>query len=394
MKATAIAFGTVLSILLAFPTSGPGQERPGFIQLMGWGGGNPAEIVPAAAGVGFTDLIVWSDKADYLQELIAEGRKHGIGIYSSLSLSHVDRWKKRYPAIAPPLQAMSPQEDRALRRLQQDTSRRKSGYQYGGEPRLDLEVLECEMLCFHHPEVVECYKRQIEEILHVPGLRGIAFDFFGYRNYRCCRCPRSMRLFQEFSDSRPGLSSEDALNQFSLSTLVEFNNELAAHARAVRPGAMVTTHVYPVFLPEPLYGNRLDVDLCGQTAAWFFEPYWEYEKIRNYSQVIFGQEKAYHARSEGCAMIGVYDKPQQYSRKSPQRIAEELKAILDGGGDRVQVCSLNDVLKNREIAAVFKRFFRRETKPASSDAASPPIAAPTARADPDSSHCRRIRSPG
>ncbi len=349
-------------VALSLPMASPGEDRPGFIQLMGWGGGKPSEIVPAAADVGFTDLIVWSNESDYLQELVAEGRKHGIGIYSSLSLSHVDRWKKQYPAIAPPLQVMSPEEDEALRRLQQDTSRGKSGYQYGGEPRLDLEVLECEMLCFHHPEVAECYKRQIEEILRVPGLRGIALDFFGYRNYRCCRCPRSMELSQEFSSCHPELSPEDALREFSLTTLVQFNNDLAGHARAVRPGVMVTTHVYPVFLPEPLYGNRLDVDLCGQTAAWFFEPYWEYEKIRKYSQVIFGQEKAYHARSEGCALVGVYDKPEKYSAKSPQRIAEELKAILDGGGDRVQVCSLNDVVKNQEIAAVFKRFFKGPNK--------------------------------
>jgi hypothetical protein len=325
---------------------------------MGWGGGKPSEIVPAAADVGFTDIIVWSDEPGYLEELVAAGKEHGIGIYSSLSLSHVDRWKKRYPEIAPPLQVMSVEENQALRRLQEDKTRGKSGYQYGGEPLLDVEVLECDMLCFHHPEVVECYKRQIEEILRVPAIRGIAFDFFGYRNYRCCRCPRSMERFQEFSGCQPELSAEDALNRFSLFTLVDFNNELAAHVRAVRPDAMVATHVYPVFLPEPLYGNRLDVDLCGQTAAWFFEPYWEYEKIRKYSQVIFCQEKAYHARSEGCALIGVYDKPEKYSAKPPQRIAEELKAILEGGGDRVQVCSLNDVLNNKAIAGVFKRFFR------------------------------------
>lgn len=357
-------------VVLAFATFSPGQEHAGFVQLMGWGGGNPAEVVPAAADAGFTDIIVWLDQAEQLQSWVAAAREHGIGIYSSLSLSHVDRWKKRYPGTAPPLQVMSPEEDLALRRLEEDASHGKSGYQYGGEPHLDVEVLQCEMLCFHHPEVVECYKRQIEEILRVPGLRGIAFDFFGYRNYRCCRCPRSMEQFQEFAGSHPKLSAESALVQFSLSTLVDFNNELAAHSRSVRPDVMVTTHVYPVFLAEPLYGNRLDVDVCGQTAAWFFEPYWEREKIRKYSQVIFGKEKAHHARSEGCAMIGVYDKPEKFSAKNPQRIVEELQAILDGGGDRVQVCSLNDVLNNQELAAVFRRFFRQSPAPADSDIAA------------------------
>lgn len=43
--------------------------------------------------------------------------------------------------------------------------------------------------------------------------------------------------------------------------------------------------------------------------------------------------------------------------KSPERVAEELQAILDGGGDRVQVCSMNDVLGNEPYRAVFKKFF-------------------------------------
>lgn len=116
---------------------------------------------------------------------------------------------------------------------------------------------------------------------------------------------------------------------------------------------------YPVFLPEPLYGNRLDVDFCGQTAAWFFEPFWSYEKIRAHTQVICGEEKKYFSRPEGVAMIGVYTRPALYPVKSPERLAKELQAILDGQGDRVQVCSLNDVLKDPATREVFRRLFRR-----------------------------------
>src|SRR5208337_2720697 len=160
----------------------------------------------------------------------------------------------------------------------------------------------------------------------VEGLRGIAFDFFGYRNYHCCYCPRSMQLFEQYRKRHPELAADKALDAFSLESLVDFNNSLAAYARQVNPNLKIITHVYPVFLPEPLYGNRLDVDECGQTAAWFFEPFWDYEKTRQYSRIIFGEAKAYFPRCEGTALIGIYDQPGKFSVKTPERVAEELQA--------------------------------------------------------------------
>jgi hypothetical protein len=168
-----------------------------------------------------------------------------------------------------------------------------------------------------------------------------------------------MQTFEAWNRRHPDLAPDKAMERFSLETLVEFVNGLARYARSVRAEAKVTCHVYPVFLPEPLYGNRLDVDFCGQTAAWYFEPLWSYEKIRAYTRVICGEEKKYFARPEGVAMIGVYNRPELYSVKSPERLAGELQAILDGGGDRVQVCSLNDVLKDPATREVFRRMFRQ-----------------------------------
>ncbi|MCX6909055.1 MAG: hypothetical protein NTY01_13575 [Verrucomicrobia bacterium] len=48
-----------------------------------------------------------------------------------------------------------------------------------------------------------------------------------------------------------------------------------------------------------------------------------------------------------------------YPVKGPERLAQELQAILDDGGDRVQVCSLNDVLKDQSTREMFKRFFKK-----------------------------------
>jgi len=338
--------------------AGAGAEN-GFVQLTGWGGGKPEEIVPQAAEVGFNEIIVWNHDMNYLRRLVEVGSKHNIGIYSCVFLGDVKDWQKRRPNITPPLQEMNGEENATLERIQADKSKGKSRYQYGGEPVQPIEVLTSPLLCFHVPEVSAFLKEQIRDILAVPGIKGVAFDYFGYRNYRCCRCVHSIAAFEMWHRQRPTLAREKALEQFSLETLVEFTNSLARYARSVRPDAKVQCHVYPVFLPEPLYGNRLDVDYCGQTAAWYFEPLWNYEKTREYSRVIFGQEKKYFPRSEGVALVGVYNRPELYPVKGPERLAKELQAILDGGGDRVQVCSLNDVLKDAATRHVFKRFFKR-----------------------------------
>ncbi len=343
-------------LILALTTA---RAESGFVQLTGWGGGKPEEIVPQAAEVGFNEIIVVNHDTNYLCRLVEVGRQHGIGTYSSVFLSDVKDWQKRRAGIAPPLQEMNQEENAALARIEADKTRGKSRYQYGGEPIQPVEVLTSPMLCFHAPEVLAFFKEQVRDILSVPGIKGVVFDFFGYRNYRCCRCARSMAAFEAWQRQHPALSREKALDQFSLETLVEFTNTLARYARSIRPAAKVQCHVYPVFLPEPLYGNRLYVDYCGQTAAWYFEPLWSMEKIRDYTRVIFGQEKKYFARAEGVALVGVYNRPELYPVKGPERLAQELQAILDGGGDRVQVCSFNDVLKDPPTREVFKRFFKK-----------------------------------
>ncbi|MFZ2641272.1 MAG: hypothetical protein WA117_09775 [Verrucomicrobiia bacterium] len=349
-------FACCVCLILALESA---QAEEQFIQLTGWGGGKPDEIVPQAAEVGFNEIIVWNQSPDYLAQLVEVGKRHNIGIYSSIFLSDVKGWMKRRAGIAPPLQEMNAQENAALERIHADTSKGKSNYQYGGEPVQSVEVLTYPMLCFHVPAVLEFFKEQIRDVLAVPGLKGIAFDFFGYRNYRCCRCKESQAAFVEWRKQHPDLEPGKALERFSLETLVNFTNTLADYARSVRREAKVACHIYPVFIPEPLYGNRLNVDYCGQTAAWYFDPLWSREKIRDYSRVIFGQEKKHFPKAEGVALVGVYTRPKLYPVKGPERLTLELQAILDGGGDKVQVCSLNDVLNDKDTREVFKRFFKR-----------------------------------
>jgi hypothetical protein len=353
------------SILTAVPWAALGlflaasagaQLPPGRI-LTGWGGGKAADVVPQAAAVGFAELVLHHENTANFATAIELGTPHGIGIYGWMYLGDLPAWKKAFPETEPPLQVMSPAEQETLKRLAADQTPGKSGYQFGGEPANGADVLETPLLCFHDPRVLEALKQQVAEILSVPGVRGVAFDYFGYQNYRCCLCPESQRQLAAYQAQHPELAPEPALERFSLDTLVEFNNRLAAYAYSVRPEAKVITHIYPVYLPQPLYGNRLDLDACGQTAAWFFEPFWSLEKIKSYARVIAVEANRYHPRPRGAALIGYYNAPGVFPVKAPARLEAEIQAILDGGCTRVQVCSFNDVLKTPEAAAVFRRFF-------------------------------------
>ena len=313
--------------------------------------------MPKAAEIGFIELVVHHENTKNFANFIALGNKHGIDIYAWMFLGDIPAWKKAFPDVDPPLQVMNPKENEVLKRLQADKTRGKSRYQVGGEPVNEIEVLETPLLCFHDPRVIEVFKKQIDEMLSVPGVKGVAFDYIGYRNYRCCLCQTSQTQLAAYRKQHPELSPQQALDRFSLETLVDFNNRLSAYVRSVKPDAKVITHIYPVYLPEPLYGNRLDLDVCAQTAAWFFEPFWSVEKIKTYSRIIATEANRYYARPHGAALIGYFNHPGKHAVKSKKRLAAELQAILDGGCTRVHVCSFNDVLKTPEAAEVFQRFF-------------------------------------
>jgi len=351
----------LLAVLLMLITqAGVCQDRA-FTQLMGWGGGDPATVVEDAADVGFTDIIVWNKDRDYLTRLVQRASERGIGVYVSIFLGDTADWKKRHPDLEPPLQVINEAEQAAASRLKAELKAGETAYQYGGEPvSEELEVFTDPLLCFHAPGVLEFFQAQIRDILAVPGITGIALDYFGYRNYRCCRCPHSMARLAEFRAAHPDLTEAQAEEQFSLETLVGICNDLADYARKIKPAVQVTGHVYPVYLPEPLYGNRLNWDTCGQTGAWFFEPFWSEEKIRAYSRTIAADAQKYWADVEGAALIGIYVKPGKYPVKAPERIERELCAIWDGGVRCVQVCSLNDVLKDPATREVFRKFSPRK----------------------------------
>ena len=110
------------------------------------------------------------------------------------------------------------------------------------------------------------------------------------------------------------MSDKEATINFYRDTLVNYINYLANYARSKKKGIKTTIHIWPVFAPDPLYGNSLDLDYCGQTAAWY--TLWPRDKIAKYSKIISKQAQKYYQRQEGVGMIGYYDRPGKFPVKN------------------------------------------------------------------------------
>lgn len=331
--------------------------------LIGWGINGTDEksldvFMSKAADVGFDALITWSVDPVFLRKAVEAGAKYHIAIYSAIApMSRMGAlWKKRYPTREVPWQVMNEDEEAARRFIMSGNNQFLMPYQFGGEPVLTHEVLAERTLCFSDPDAKALFRPLIDDIVAVPGIAGLAFDGFGYENYHRCYCDRCEKLFQEYRLKHPEQTQSDAEKTFFRDMLVNYINDLADYARSKNPAIKTDIHVWPVFTPEPLYGNRLDLDYCGQTAAWYF--FWPQDKIASYSHIIADDAKKYFPRPQGEGMIGYYDKPGKFPVKDTKRVEMELKTMLSNGCRRVQVCSSIDVINNKKIAAVFRKHFK------------------------------------
>jgi hypothetical protein len=266
--------------------------------------------------------------------------------------------------LAPLAQVMSAEDEAALEKLRAAKDLKKGGYQFGGEPlparrdpaSPDHDVLLNRLLCFHRPESMAWCRKQISDmLLACPDLTGVGLDYFGYQNYRGCLCPRSLQLVDEYCRQHPEVPREKAWEEFSRDTLVEAINQLSRYARGVRPGVKVTIHVYPTFLPEPVYGWRLDVDTCCETVTWFFEPYWSAERVADHALRVTRRTGRAFAGSRGVPFFGLYvARPQ--ADKPPERLAEELAIIRRHAGlSALSVCSFDEFVKHETMRHVMKR---------------------------------------
>jgi hypothetical protein len=329
------------------------------VKLTGWGidKKNPEKFIEEAKAVGFDELITESLDPVFLKRAVEAGRIHHIKIFSCLSprAEFGAFWSKRYPERSVPWQIMTDEQEAARTFIAAGKNKYIIPYQFGGEPQMTNEVLDTKIICLSDREAMELLKPLIDEIVSVPEIDGVAFDGFGYQNYHRCHCEGCEKLLMEFRAKNPAMPKEEAETTFFRCVLVETINSLADYARSKNPEIKTSIHIWPVFAPDPLYGNRLSVDVCGQTAAWFF--LWPETKIAEYSRIISKNANDFYPRPTGFGMIGYYDLPGKFPVKDADRVDMELRTMMAGGCRGIMVCDVEHVIRNKEVSAVFRKIF-------------------------------------
>ncbi|MDD2707049.1 MAG: hypothetical protein PHV34_03495 [Verrucomicrobiae bacterium] len=206
--------------------------------------------------------------------------------------------------------------------------------------------------CFVQPDCLENTKKTMAKAFQ-DGFDGIAFDFFGYDNFHGCYCPLCNELREKYITSHPGMERQEADHRFSEDMIVKFHVDAVAYARSIKADAKTTCHIYPSFYPNLLYGNRLPVDYCGQTVAWFFKPHWPLEKIKKYSDIVVREEALYHPNSKGSPFIGFYCKDKfKDDVRSAERIREEIQIIKSSGAQGIQMVEMGHILADPGVSKV------------------------------------------
>jgi hypothetical protein len=249
-------------------------------------------------------------------------------------------------------QVISPTEEATLRR---EEAALPPAYQYGGEPVRHGEVMiEGGLWCFDRPEALEFGKKEIDRVI-AAGYDVIALDYIGYQNYHACFCPISTSRHEEYLKTHPGISRKAATDECSRDSLVSFYNALVAYAKSKKPQIVVTAHLYPCFIPDPIYGNRTSLDYCGQTVSWFFQPHWNLGRVRRYAHEVVARAGRYNPSCTGAPFIGIYTlKPYENDRKTPERVRDEIRIVKESGAKAIQFAELGNILNDPEIARVVR----------------------------------------
>lgn len=205
-------------------------------------------------------------------------------------------------------------------------------------------LLPAEPLCLASERALASLERQITAALETAD--GVALDGFGYRNYYACHCERCVGRREAYV-AETGCTRYEAIADVSEAIIVDAVDRLYDHAKTQAPEVTVANHVWPPFHPNPDYAHRLPLDYCSQTISWFYPP------DRPLDRVAFEAER--HAGLSGDAnayvpFVGMFDAP--YSRRSADRLANELEIALDHGDGNLVFSSLAVPFEHDGHAAV------------------------------------------
>jgi hypothetical protein len=304
------------------------------------------EIAVACQSLGF-NVLMMSPPEDLIGFMREQCHQRGIKLYRSTVFSGGDEsWQ----------QVITPAEQERAKQPFRET------YQHGGEPYTADELYKRLLPCWNRPEVREYFRKKVTNFAGSP-VGGLAFDGVGYTNYYRCYCPTCEARLAEFREQHPQLSEQEASAICAEQAMVDFINEMAETARAVRPDIELTIHVYPYFRPHPYHGNRLDVDYVGETVAWFFRPHWPLEKVGRLADEIVRTQAAHWPEHHAAPFIGFNSRPARDVR-SPRRVQAEIDLVRASGVSAIQFAELGQIARRPTVARVVATALRGTMPPA------------------------------
>ncbi len=351
------AVAAALSMSAALPCrAGEARRAPDaadrFKTVFSWGCVTDEETARAYAGIGVTDVFYKG------AEGLAAARKHGLRAYCAfgphgngpqvLTPEQQKRFDHLSGADLRGRTPSGPELDRVV-----NERRAAAKCQYGGEPVAAGDLCPESIPCFlGDTDCAASFAALAKTLAENPEADGIAFDYIGYTNLRSCECDGCKARLAAWLKEHGLEENEANRDRFFREGLVGYVNALVAEAKRIRPGIRVAIHLYPVFLPDPLYGRDLTADYVQETAAWYFP--WPEEKIADYTRRIVSAER--RPGSVGMPFVGLNATPgMPLEAKTPERLEAELRLILANGGDRVAVCGGDDMLKPG-YREVFRKF--------------------------------------
>jgi len=344
-----------VALCIALATNAVAEPFDGFEFLFSWAEMKDEATAAALAEIGVTDATARGPAG------FAAARKFGIRPYFT------------FMPVGPHKQVLGEEAQRrhdfvtgadlagksipeAERRRIVEKRRIAAGCRFGGEPDTMPDVCTTDRIaCFLSDTNCVMSKAKIDRLLaDNPEAGGVALDFIGFTNLRSCECEDCKARFLAYARRENLEPNESSRDRFFRASLVSYINTLADYVRSVRPGMKVTIHLYPVFLPDPIYGKDLRVDTAQETVAWYFQ--WPDAKIADYTRRIVSGK--YQPGSMGVPFVGLNATPgQALASKTPERLDAELRIVLASGARRLGVCNGWEMVKPgyREVFLKYRR---------------------------------------
>ena len=331
------------------------QEAPHFTRVFSWGLPHNDDAAKRYAQAGVTDIPVRNKKQYDLAV------KYGMTPYYSC-----------FSPAGPHFQVVTPEEekfrsyisgrdlDKKLSRAERNKiihrRRVEKKYRYGGEKEVEMDVLSENIYCFISDTDLSYTRKKLDKILKnaVPGIKGLYFDYIGYINHKGCYCKNCLEKLKAYLQKNQFSDTPANRDIFYRNELVKYYNKAIDYVKSQRPDFKIVAHLYPDFQPDPIFGNRLKLDYCGQTVAWYFK--WPREKIFNYTRYVVEHAKDYYSFSEGIPFLGINSsRTTSLGYKTPADLEKELQTILAAGGRTLMICT-GSVMIEKGYFEVFRKY--------------------------------------